>query len=165
MDESKKFVADCLRDTNSKRISRIIEHRQKAFSTKDNTINSTKKSNEIFTDKYGEQVKRKITQTQKRLNNAEIASIIEEYKNGMSTYTLAEKYSCHRNTVSNHLKKHGIEVTMAKVTTEQDKQKIVDLYKGGLNTTEIAERFKVSYVTVIKYLHENGVQMRTRWDY
>jgi len=150
---------------DSNRITRIVKYRQETLSAKDNTIKSTPESNEDFTDEYGEIVRRKITKSQKQLNNAEISSIIAEYKGGASTYALSEKYGCHRNTISRHLKSHGIEVTNVKLSNEQDKQKIVELYNGGLNTVEIAKQFSISRTAVKKLLHDKGVQMRTRWDY
>ena len=115
-------------------------------------------------DKHGEIAKRKISKNQKQLSDAEVASIIEEYKNGISTYDLAKKYGCHRETISNHLKKHGIIVSIKKITTETETE-IIKLYENGLPTKEIAERFGVGKSTVKRYLYKKGIEMRTRWDY
>jgi len=109
--------------------------------------------------------KKGIEKSQKYLTNAEAASIVEEYKSGLSTNALAVKYGCHRNTISRCLKKHGVEVKTEKLDTEADVAEIINMYNEGFNAVEIAERFGVAKTTVLCRLHANGVEMRTRWDY
>ena len=145
--------------------ARLIKYRSQAPATSDNSTDKEEKSSAVFVDEFGEIARRKITQPQKRLLNAEIDDIIEAYKNGVSTNALAKKYGCNRTTISGHLKKNGIKVTTDKIGSEEGVAEIISLYKGGLNTAEIAEQFKVSYTTILKHLHASGIQMRTRWDY
>ena len=56
-------------------------------------------------------IKTEIKQKQKYLSKEEINEIVAKYKNGKSTYELAEEYGCHRYTISKHLKEAGLEVT------------------------------------------------------
>ena len=104
-------------------------------------------------------------QAQKHLTDLEIVNIITEYKAGLSTYDLARKYDCHRNTISRNLKKRGIKVTVEKIDYAQDIKELIRLYQSVLKTEEVAKRFGISDTTVIKHLHRNGVKMRSRWDY
>ena len=50
----------------------------------------------------------RIRQRQKRLNKDEITQLIAGYQAGSTTYELAAQFECHRNTVSRHLKRHGV---------------------------------------------------------
>jgi DNA-binding NarL/FixJ family response regulator len=47
---------------------------------------------------------------QKTLSENEIEQIVKKYRQGFLIKDLADEYSCHRETVSNHLKKNGVEV-------------------------------------------------------
>lgn len=53
---------------------------------------------------------KKIRQIQKRLSKEEINKIILGYSAGETIYQLAERFSCHRTTVSQHLRAQGIEM-------------------------------------------------------
>ena len=88
-----------------------------------------------------------------------------EYLKGESTYALAEKYNCHRSTISQHLKKRGIIVSNKKMKTEADEEEVIRLYQSGLTSQEIAEKFGISDTTILQYLNKHGIQTRTRWDY
>jgi len=144
--------------------TKLIKYKRQAHLPQNDTINGNPKSSR-YIDDYGETVTSKITNTQKRLTDLEIASIVEDYQNGMTTYALAKKYGCHRNTISRNLKKHGIVVTHSKIKTEEDSSKIISLYKSGMMTEDIADKFLISVSAVVRCLHKNGVKMRTRWDY
>jgi DNA invertase Pin-like site-specific DNA recombinase len=108
--------------------------------------------------------KKKTIQKQKRLSDTEIASIIVEYKNGINTNKLAQKYGCHPVTIGNHLKKHGIIVNCQKIKMPEEAE-ILRLYESGLTIKEISGQFKVNESTINLYLHKNKIKMRTRWDY
>jgi DNA-binding CsgD family transcriptional regulator len=101
----------------------------------------------------------------KRFTIEEIPSLIAEYENGATIYELADKYGCHRNTVSNTLKRNGIIVTVEKITNRGQLDGLIKLYESGFTTPQIAEKLGISKTTVKHYLHENGVTMRNRWDY
>ena len=91
----------------------ISQYRRKATCITNNSMDEKDKSN-IYVDQYGKRIKRKITQKQKILSETEIACVATEYQNGASTYDLACKYGCHRNTIIGHLRKNGVEITRSK---------------------------------------------------
>jgi len=144
--------------------NKILEYKVKASAPIDNNpceaINPAS-----YIDNHGETAKKKLTQSQKRLSDSEILNIIKDYQNGISTYALAEKYRCHRNTISRCLKNHGIDVIKEKFSSERSAGEVIRLYESGLKTAEIAEQFGVGNSTIVRCLHKNNVKMRTKWDY
>ncbi|MDR1464739.1 MAG: hypothetical protein LBJ11_05500, partial [Oscillospiraceae bacterium] len=96
-------------------IDRLLRHRQTALTAPFISTTTKAGASKTFVDEFGEIAARKIQQPQKRLTVAEIDRIAEEYQQGASTYALAEKYGCHRNTISSNLKKRGITVTHSKI--------------------------------------------------
>ena len=141
----------------------ISQYRQKTYSGQRNTTNK-KPESPTSINEYGERVKRKITQPQKSLSELEIERIIEEYRNGISTYALAKRYGCHRSTITEYLRKHGVEVTCSKIDPEQGK-KIVALYENGLRVSDIATQYSISCSPILNYLNKQGVKIRGRWGH
>ena len=47
---------------------------------------------------------------QKLLSKEEVEQIIHKYQQGSTIYELADTYGCHRQTISRHLKKNGVEM-------------------------------------------------------
>jgi len=72
-----------------------------------NLLENPSSSNKTVNE-YGETLATKITQEQKRLTEDEVVLLISEYKASKSTYVLAEQFGCHRVTVTNILKRHGV---------------------------------------------------------
>ena len=107
---------------------------------------------------------KRIQQNQKQLNVEEIKLLIAEYENGKSTYALARQFDCHRGTVSNVLKRHGVNVTHSKVG-KLDVADIVTMYGQMHTTAEIAEKYNVGPQLILRCLREHGVKIRRRWDY
>lgn len=92
----------------------------------------------------------------------EINEIVKEYANGATTRQLAEKYGCHRDTISRQLKKQGVAVTIEKIT-HADVGEMVRLYESGQKAEEVGRQFGVSKSTALNRLRANGVKMRGRW--
>ncbi len=74
----------------------------------------------------GEVVAYGLKQRQKRLCVEEIDSVIAAYKNGKSTYDLAKEYDCNRQTISSHLKRHGLSVDNTKTMIADNIPQIID---------------------------------------
>ena len=102
-----------------------------------------------------------ISQQQKHLKPEEIEQIVQRYQNGESTYELAEAFNCHRSTIANNLRKHGIKVSIEKINLEE----AIMLYESGWTTKQLADRYHISDNAVSRRLKKAGVEMRTRWDY
>lgn len=116
---------------------------------------------------YDEQasIRHKVAQKQKRLSKEEIQEIITAYRNGVTIYELAEQFNCHRNTISDNLKRNGIQPTIKKFTSQSEIDKLISHYESGMKNVEIAKLYGVSESTVRKTLLCNGIRMRNRWDY
>jgi DNA invertase Pin-like site-specific DNA recombinase len=61
-------------------------------------------------DKISSNAKTTKPRQQKLLSKTEISQIIQKYQQGATVYELADIYGCHRQTVSRHLKKNGVEM-------------------------------------------------------
>jgi response regulator of citrate/malate metabolism len=97
----------------------------------------------------------KIKEQHKQFTDDEIPNLIADYKTGLTIYELADKYHCHRNTVSRALKAHGVTVTIQKITTDDEIQNLLNLRKNGLTNQQIAEHLNISKTTVKRYFRIN----------
>lgn len=105
-------------------------------------------------------IKTEIKQKQKYLSKEEINEIVAKYKNGKSTYELAEEYGCHRYTISKHLKEAGLEVTNRVARKESLVGLVLQLYSEWYKPQEIGEALGISADSVRRCLKENGVELR-----
>jgi len=128
------------------------------------TIDIDKKSNTRISE-TGDVVVHAVQRPQKFLSEEEIQQIVTSYQNGKTTYELAEQYGCIRQTISRHLKKSGIQVTLTSTKIADNIPQIVALYDGGMKISEIARQFNVCEATIQKYLHIGGAKLRSRWEY
>ena len=113
-------------------------------------------------NEYGETVISKVSQKQRHLTEEEIVLLISEYKAGKSTYILAEQLGCHRTTVSDLLKKNGINVTHCKSQERLDIQDVIAMYENLHTAQEIAGKYGVTRQLVAKTLRASGVRIRGR---
>ena len=112
-----------------------------------------------------EKVIRSITQRQKRLSKLEIQTICERYQNGASIYKLAADFGCHRRTISDTLKRNGIEVSHRASTKPELVKRIIELYAEYKTPKEVGTLVGVGSDTVRKVLKENGIYIRKSWEY
>ena len=94
--------------------------------TPDGLFLSLKTMSELANSK--EKVIRSITQHQKRLSKLEIQTICKRYQNGASIYKLAADFGCHRRTISDTLKRNGIEVFHKATTKPELVKRVIELY-------------------------------------
>ena len=111
--------------------------------------------------KYGDREVTRYRQKQKILSDKEKLEIVTRYQDGESTYDLAKAYDCHRSTISNNLKKAGIDVSIEKNNIDE----AIRLYESGCTTKDIAAKYHMTDNAVSRRLKAAGVKMRTRWDY
>jgi DNA-binding MarR family transcriptional regulator len=50
----------------------------------------------------------------RRLSPTELSQLIELYRLGVSTYKLARQFRTDRHTITRHLRRHGVELHLAK---------------------------------------------------
>lgn len=139
----------------------LWEYVNKVKSTHDNTT----ESDDAKYPYPKEKVIRSITQHQKRLSKLEIQTICERYQNGASIYKLAADFGCHRRTISDTLKRNGIEVSHQATKKPELVKKIIELYAEMMTPKEVGAIVGVGGDTVRKVLKENGVYIRKSWEY
>lgn len=106
-----------------------------------------------------------ITQQQKTLSDLEIRTICERYRNGASSYELAKEFGCHRRTISDALKRNGVEVSHRASKKPELVKKIIELYAEMKTPKEVGAIVGVNGDTVRKVLKENGIYIRKSWEY
>ena len=112
-------------------------------------------------------IKTEIKQQQKHLSNEELELIAQKYLAGTSTYDLAQEFGCHRYTISNNLKRMGIDVSGHVEGRKYKTEEVIRLYTiEKKSVRQIAQMFGVCDGTVYKCLRRNNIStQRTRWDY
>jgi uncharacterized protein (DUF433 family) len=116
-------------------------------------------------NEYGEVEVRRIRQVQKQLMPAEVDEIVKAYKAGNTTYALAEQFGCQRVTISEHLKKRGVNVSKRKSMDKLDVDDVIFMYRNMHTSQKIAEKYGVHPQVVIRCLRAEGIAIRGRWDY
>ena len=106
-----------------------------------------------------------ITQQQKTLSELEIRTICERYKNGASSYELAREFGCHRRTISDALKRNGVEVSHRASTKPELVKRIIELYAEYKTPKEVGAIVGIGSDTVRKVLKDNGIYIRKSWEY
>lgn len=139
----------------------LYEYVKKVKSTPDNTT----ESDEAKYPYPKEKVIRSITQHQKRLSKLEIQTICDRYQNGASIYKLAAEFGCHRRTISDTLKRNGIEVSHQASKKPELVKKIIELYAEMKTPKEVGAIVGINGDTVRKVLKENGIHIRKSWEY
>lgn len=119
----------------------------------------------IATSEFGDLKVTKMNQAQKRLSRNEITQAATEYQVGMTTYALAEKYGYTRQTISNALKAHGVDITKCKASKKINREEVIAMYADMLTTEQIAQKYSVGPQVITRCLRSNNVKIRTRWNY
>lgn len=104
-----------------------------------------------------------LRQKQRRLDKDEIERLIAAYKAGSTVYQLAERWGCHRTTVSQCLKSHG--VRMRRVPpSEKQLDDAARLYESGLSLARVGREVGCHPDTLWSHLRQRGVAMRDPHD-
>jgi len=53
-------------------------------------------------------------------------------------------YGCHRSTISNNLKNHGVHVTNRRASEKINAEEVISMYTNMVNAEQIAKKFEVS---------------------
>jgi len=84
------------------------------------------------------------------------------YATGITATDVSEKTGRPLRTVTDVLRRHGIEIRKQYRRTEANPAEIARLYRAGESVRKIAEKLGVSKSTVGKYLANAGVPLRSR---
>lgn len=91
----------------------------------------------------------------------EVENVVKGYtEQRLTIYQLAEKYGCHRDTISKLLKANEVKVTIVRMTDDRVGE-AVTLYESGWTLVQIAKHLGFGKATVLRALHKAGVEMRT----
>lgn len=85
--------------------------------------------------------------------------LVAAYETGATVYQLADRFKINRRTVSQIIKRRGVE-TRWKRLTEGDVNEAERLYTQGWSLARVGERLGVSDDAVRLRLLKRGVQMR-----
>ena len=151
-----------LSETTSKNYRAILDSRYGHHSTPVTTGDTDKYTDFSYNPNY---IVKTIKQQQKTLTEFEIEEVCRRYQNGESSYALAEAFGCHRNTISEALKRNGVEVSHKASTKPELVTKIIELYAEYKTPKEVGEIVGVNGDTVRRVLKENGVYIRKSWEY
>ncbi len=102
-------------------------------------------------------------QLQRRLVKVKIEELIRSYEAGQTIAALAMEYGVHPQTVSQHLKRAGVQLRRQGLTDEQ-KTEAERLYLTGRSLKQIAEVFACDAETIRQTLKSRGVRMRHPWE-
>ena len=80
-------------------------------------------------------------------------------------YKLAADFGCHRRTISDTLKRNGIEVSHLASKKPELVKKIIELYAEMKTPKEVGAIVGVNSDTVRKVRKENGIYIRKSWEY
>jgi len=81
------------------------------------------------------------------------------YESGLSVYQLADKFGCHRSTVSQHLKLQGVKMRKRPLSEIQIDEAI-RLYESGLSCAKVGKIIGADTGTIHRRLRERGVVLR-----
>ena len=104
-------------------------------------------------------------QYQKSLSDEELELCIRLYSEGASVYALAEKFCCHRTTISRSLKKADVEVTHEASKKEALTEQVLKMYADYNRPVDTGKALGINCATVRKILHTNNVYIRKSWGY
>ena len=95
----------------------------------------------------------------KRLNDTQLAHLVERYISGATVYELASVFAIDRRTVSTHLKQQGV-IMRLQPPAEDTVEEMIRLYMSGLSLEKVGELVDVSADSVLNYLRKRGVDTR-----
>lgn len=113
-----------------------------------------------ITDSRGLNV-RELRMSQTLLRPEQVADLVDEYRQGVPVRELAERYGVHRQTVSDHARRHGL-APRHRTLNADERALVVSLRQDGSTLNEIAERVQVSERTVRNILKADRGPKRAR---
>jgi predicted DNA-binding protein (UPF0251 family) len=106
---------------------------------------------------------RSTRQRQVRLSPDELAELVAEYQAGFDSYDLAVRWGVHRHTVSEHLKRAGVQTRFQGLADFQVAE-AKRLYLAGWSLARLGEHFDCDASTVHRALRLAGMSFRRPWE-
>ena len=148
----------------SRNVDRILKYRAKHFITGKPVPfrNTSSKDSEVADQSQNsESIVTSHRQKHKWLSNNEIKQIVQMYNEGYSTYEIARRYKCHKNTVSRHLKKAG--VTVSNKASTRDKlliDNVLRMNSISMKAVDIGKELGISESTFRRIIRENDARLQ-----
>jgi transposase len=90
----------------------------------------------------------------------EVTELIKAYEQQEPIKELAQRFGIHRATVTGLLRRQGVELRRAGLTSD-DLVTASQLYAAGWSVAKLAQKFCVDATTVWRALRASGVRMRS----
>jgi AraC-like DNA-binding protein len=97
---------------------------------------------------------------EQRLAADTVAQILADYRAGIATPALAERYNISSTAVKRLLHMNGVPMRRYHRLTDSEVQAAVALHEAGWSLAKVARKFDVDPETVRKRLNQLGVAMR-----
>lgn len=102
-------------------------------------------------------------QHQNRLNDLQIAELVERYRSGATVRELMSEFSIGRTTTLDHLKRAGLRTrTNKRRLTSVDVERAAELYAAGGSLATVGKVFKVDARTIGREFMKAGIATRPR---
>jgi DNA-binding CsgD family transcriptional regulator len=98
----------------------------------------------------------------RRLTPDELQQVLELYRLGKSTYTLARQFGTDRHTITGHLRRGGVSLRSRQKLTPQLVEQAARLYAAGHSLATIGKQLSLSPMTVRKAVTSTGIPLRDR---
>ena len=115
------------------------------------------------TSTHSEEEGRLSNPVQRRLTDAKIDHLVEDYVGGLSINALARRFGIHRTTVMNHLESRGVQrrrnvrkLSAANVALAAKR------YASGFSLAAVAKEFGVNAATLTREFHAAGIPIKPR---
>lgn len=103
-----------------------------------------------------------MSQSVKKLSEEKIDSICKKYKEGKTTYELANIYGVSNVTIGEYLEGRGIDRVRRDRNTKNQIDSVCRGYKNGKTTKQLAEEYNVGRSTIYKYLEKRLIDRKSR---
>lgn len=100
-----------------------------------------------------------IQKVDRRLSPAQIAELVQAYRDGAGTPELRRRYSLSQGSVLKLLQSHGVKMRRKGLTDEQIRE-ARKLYESGQSLAKVGAHLAVEAGTVRRALMKHGVRMR-----
>jgi DNA-binding CsgD family transcriptional regulator len=96
----------------------------------------------------------------RRLTPDELRQVLNLYRLGKSTYTLARQFGTDRHTITEHLRRGGVTPRPRQKLTPQLIEQAAQLYASGQSLATIGKHLGLSPMTVGKAITGTGIRLR-----
>lgn len=95
------------------------------------------------------------------LSDDQVDQMVALYQDGATVYELADRFKCHRQTVSRRLRSRGVRMRLTGMLPEQVEE-AQRLYESGMTLKAVSAAVGVSRNHVRDHLVDAGVRLRVR---